>query len=349
MFRKAVALLALVIASTASAQWQTPGRDVTIKTNSLGYIPTSMSNVQLVVDWIDDTFGVPYTNVFTYLPSVTTNINGLWPFMTNVDNALATRWTNNFDRLPDVTTNLFGIWPFLTNVDVVLSADSNSIATLSTGKTDLVTFNRLFTNDFNVLPDITTNIAGLWPFMTNVDNRLALIATNSSLDAQPYASFVYATDFEGSVTGAQDISTAWTPITTNSGLGYRRQVVTNGFSHVVTGSDNYWVVPSNGLYTLHNTLGYLMYNQGSLDSWVTANGATSSAVSNGAARTFHQDYQNYIGLVSTNLGVFHKHSGSAIFYWTAGTTVRVEAATANAANSARVSYVSVDIRRIGAP
>ena len=346
MFRKAVALLALVIASTASAQWQTPGRDVTIKTNSLGYIPTSMSNVQLVVDWIDDTFGVRYTNVFTYLPSVTTNINGLWPFMTNVDNALATRWTNNFDRLPDVTTNLFGIWPFLTNVDVVLSADSNSIATISTGKTDLVTFNRLFTNDFNVLPDITTNIAGLWPFMTNVDAKLSSglsVSSNSFSETQPRVVFVYDIKATNATTVGQKFTTAWAPITTNLGNNYQLSVATNGFSQTTTSSDNYWVVPSNGFYLVNLTLGIYGYaNNSALDTWITANGDGSTAITNLTTRTVMQPLFHDLTVAGYQ---WRKESGSCTVYWPAGTTVRVEAATSS--STAHVSYVSIDFNRIG--
>lgn len=342
---KKLVLALLVTTSVAEAQWLMPARQTGVATNDFQFIPTSKTNAQAVFDWMDDTFGMPYTNTFAYLPNITTNIFGIWPFMTNVDNALAIRWTNNFDRLPDVTTNLFGLWPFLTNVDAALASDSNSIATLSTGKTDLIVFNRPFTNDFNVLPDITTNISGLWPYMTNVDRLLSGISSNSSLDGQPRASFVYSILSTNPVNAGQLITTAMSPISTNLGNEYRRQVITNGMSQVVTGSDNYWVIPSNGFYTLHMSIAHFLFKTGALDTWVTANGTTSSSISNGASRTLIYTYQD--NTISDYR--WSKKSGSAMFYWPAGTTVRVEAVSSSAVSSNYVNYISVDINRVGGP
>lgn len=346
--------LALILASfltlgteTLRAQWMVPARQTSVNTNDLQWVPTSKTNVQLVIDWLDDNAGITYTNDFNFLPDITTTVYGIWPYMTNVDNALSRKWTNNHVRLPSITTNLFGIHSYITNIDNILVADSNAIALLNTNKLSADTWNQLYTNDFNVLPDVTTNIAGLWPYMTNVDARLA---SSSGIDAQPYASFVYATGETNTVSGAQSLDTAWTALSTNHGTAYRRIVVSNGVSQVITASDNYWVIPSNGLYQMYHTIGFWQYNTGAVDTWVTANGHTSSAVSNGASRSLANVGQIIPG-VPAGLGLFYKVSGASLFNWSVGTTVRVEAATSAtfSYNTAKVSYVSIEFRRVGAP
>lgn len=334
----------LGLATGVEAQWQVPARQTSANTNDFGWVPTSKTNVQLVIDWLDDNLGATYTNTYAMLPSGTYNILQLWPFMSNVDNRLSVKWTNDFNRLPDVTTNLYGIWPYLTNVDTALVVDASNIATLVTGKLDLVRFEQTYTNDFNVLPDITTNLTGLWPFMTNVDVALASVS-NALADAQPRASFVMSPDTNDIHTG-QDVGTAWTALgNTNLGGWYNRNYVTNGIVNTRSASDNYWVIPSNGFYVLQASIAHTQYATGGLDTWVTANGVSGSAASNGSSRTFLSNYRSADG--TPNMHRWFKSSGSATFYWSAGTTVRVEAASTVSLATNRVNYISVDINRIG--
>lgn len=317
---KKILVLLSMLASSAFAQWQMPARQIYVSTNSFGAVPLTKTNVQLVIDWVDDYYSKTYTNDFNLLPDITTTLEGIWPYMTNVDNQLNTKYTNTFVLVPSITTNIFGLWSYLTNFDNLL--------------------NTKYTNTFTNMPSITTNIFGLWGFMTNVDSRVR--ATPSS-DKQPFASFHCSTTPTNSATiysDSQVVTNTLVYLSTNKGDTYFTTLETNGFTRTTTASDNYWVVPSNGLYLVNVSVGGNLNNTpGNFYVDISCNGSVSP-VSGGQPVT--QIEVNY-----TNALPFFYRSSSAICNWSAGNTIRVDAVTSVSGLTGFVRTVEFSARRLG--
>jgi len=216
------------------------------------------------------------------------------------------------------------------------------------------------TNGFQVISGLSSNLQHI---IGSIDSNLASIATNAyprtnpsnfvttaEVFAQPQAILFRSTGayavtqvFDGAETDLILANAA-----TSGPASYI--FITNGMVHTHAGADSV-TVPTSGWYlALGQVAGYLFGPQdtaaATFDVWITRDSEKfdGSALMPGA-RSWLQTYQ-LADSVTTNYGHWFKQNGSAIVYAAPGSVFSLSGIAEGTAVSAKVLYVSLEMRRI---